>query len=93
MIDIDEKLLEKKLITLTNIDKEEYEKIIEQIISKILEHDNFMKEVGALWKENVPDWRFGQLIVNLIRYTGRDPFFWEEDDFLNKLRDYFSTLQ
>ena len=26
----------------------------------------FMTEIGKLWKENCPDWRFGQLIENVF---------------------------
>lgn len=44
-IKIDETLLEKKLISLTGINQEEYEKLIEQIISEVLDYDNFMKDV------------------------------------------------
>lgn len=49
--------------------------------------DNFMYEVGDLWKKNVPDWRFGQLMFNFISQTG-DPFYLEEEDFLKKLKEY-----
>lgn len=47
----------------------------------------FLKEVGDIWKERFPDWRFGQLIYNFICETG-DPFYWEEEEFLAKLKDY-----
>lgn len=47
----------------------------------------FLKEVGEIWKERFPDWRFGQLMYNFICETG-DPFHWEEEEFLAKLRDY-----
>ena len=48
----------------------------------------FLDKVGKIWAENCPDWRFGQLIYNFICETG-DPFYWEEDDFLEKLDKYF----
>ena len=38
---IDENLLEKKLIKLSMINKEEYEPIIDQLVSQVLDYDNF----------------------------------------------------
>ena len=49
--------------------------------------DPFLAEIGAIWKERFPDWRFGQLIYNFICETG-DPFYWEEEEFLAKLNEY-----
>lgn len=53
---------------------------------------NFLSEVGRLWEENVPDWRFMQLICNLQSACGSDMFYMEEDRFLAHLRNYFDTL-
>ena len=36
------------------------------------------------WQQ-VPDWRFGQLIENLKRYSGKDDLFYMEDDDIEKL--------
>ena len=47
----------------------------------------FLNEVGKMWKEKVPDWRFGQLIYNMFSECP-DPFFLEEDRFLLKLKDF-----
>ncbi len=49
----------------------------------------FLAKVGEIWIKNCPDWRFGQLIYNFICETG-DPFYWEEDKFLEQLEKYFS---
>lgn len=46
----------------------------------------FLEEVERLWNK-VPDWRFGQLICN-IPYS-RDPFFLEEDEFLEEMKKLF----
>ena len=46
----------------------------------------FLDKVGKIWAENCPDWRFGQLLMNFI---DEDPFYWEEDKFLEKLEKYF----
>lgn len=45
-----------------------------------------MEEIENAWKE-VPDWRFGQLMVNFISTCG-DPFYWEDEKFAERLRDY-----
>ena len=48
-ISIDEKLLEKKLLFLNAINNGEegyYNKIIDEIITQILDYDNFMKETS-----------------------------------------------
>lgn len=53
----------------------------------------FCDELAAIWEANVPDWRFGQLMMNVlgqIQYDGRDPFFPEEDEMLALIRKYFS---
>ena len=47
----------------------------------------FVIEVGIIWKKYFPDWRFGQLMYNFFAAYG-DPFYWEEDKFLENLREY-----
>lgn len=47
----------------------------------------FLKELGDIWKERFPDWRFGQLIYNFISENG-DPFYWEDEEFLARLEAY-----
>lgn len=47
----------------------------------------FLKELGDIWKERFPDWRFGQLIYNFISENG-DPFSWEDEEFLARLNAY-----
>lgn len=49
----------------------------------------FMEKIGKLWEENVPDWRFGQLIVNVLGSFDIDPWFLEEDDMLVRFEKYF----
>ena len=52
----------------------------------------FAKEIAELWK-NVPDWRFGQLMSNLLGYaqqkTNRDIFFIEDEEMLSILKSFF----
>ena len=47
---IDEKLFEKKIISLLEINREEYEKIIDKIVELILNYENFIKEVNQVQK-------------------------------------------
>ena len=54
--------------------------------------DKFLDFIGEYWKKYFPDWRFGQLMVNLLCWAQYknlgDPFFWEEDKFLEYLDMY-----
>lgn len=49
--------------------------------------DDFMFQLGQIWKNYFPDWRFGQLIANFIREYG-DPFYLEEDMFIEKMNEF-----
>lgn len=51
--------------------------------------DLFLKKLGEYWKK-VPDWRFGQFMVNFLGQLERDPFFYEEDELSEELEKYFS---
>lgn len=53
--------------------------------------DSFYEELKKMHKDKVPDWRFGQLILNFIRWYG-DPFFLEEKGFLEKLREFITLI-
>lgn len=46
----------------------------------------FCNELADIWETNCPDWRFGQLLVNVI---ARDPWFLEEEDMMQLFRVYF----
>ena len=62
-ITIDEKLLEKKLVSLIGPYKDAYNEIIDQIAEKILDYDNFSKE-ALLLKEKLIKYR-SSLILQL----------------------------
>lgn len=52
----------------------------------------FCNELANIWEENVPQWRFGQLICNVfgqMATEGKDPFFPEEDEMINYIKNYF----
>lgn len=51
--------------------------------------DLFMQELGTIWKENCPDWRFGQLMFNAMRVMqshNKDIFYMEEDELLEYIK-------
>lgn len=50
--------------------------------------DDFCKKLAEYWKQ-VPDWRFGQLIINVLGTCKRDPFFYEEEEMLKIFEDFF----
>ena len=55
--------------------------------------DKIMEAVKTEWKQ-VPDWRLGQLIVNLSRAAGReDPFFLEDDVLMGLLKGDADAVQ
>lgn len=53
----------------------------------------FCDELAALWRI-VPDWRFGQLLSNVLGdwqgKTHQDIFFPEDDEMIQVFRDYFA---
>ena len=44
--------------------------------------DSFMKRLTEVWKK-VPDWRFGQLMCNVLGAAGCDPFFVEDEEMIS----------
>ena len=54
----------------------------------------FCNEFADVWANNVPDWRFGQLICNVFGQMageGRDPFFPEENEMIQYFKKYFDN--
>lgn len=49
----------------------------------------FCNELAEIWEEECPDWRFGQLIVNVFGSMKIDPFFPEEDEMIEYFKNYF----
>lgn len=54
--------------------------------------DDFCDRLKEIWKQ-VPDWRFGQFIVNTMgevsNRTKQDIFFLEEDEMIQTLEEMF----
>lgn len=56
--------------------------------------DKFCNELKTIWHK-VPDWRFGQLMMNLfatykIKYSAVDWFNAEDDELINFFKEYFN---
>ena len=53
------------------------------------------QSVAEIWM-NLPDWRFGQLMYNFktaMEREGRDIFYMEEDEFVQRLREYVDQFK
>ena len=51
--------------------------------------DEFCNQLANIWKTNCPDWRFGQLIINVFSSFDVDPFFPEEDQMIQRFEKFF----
>ena len=47
----------------------------------------FCDRLATAW-ECLPDWRFGQLMVNALSEMGHDPFFPEDDEMIEYIENY-----
>ena len=56
--------------------------------------NKFCDEFGRIWKDNVPDWRFGQLISNFeywLKGKEIDMFFPEEKEMLRLFKEFLGV--
>ena len=57
--------------------------------------ENFYWELAQIHKKSFPDMRFGQFMMNALGWINstkkRDPFFPEEDEMLNLIKEYANT--
>ena len=53
----------------------------------------FMEKMAEIWEKNCPDWRFGQLMSNVLNSFDTDPFFIEEDDMIKRFEKFFEDLE
>lgn len=56
----------------------------------------FCNELAAIWQDNCPDWRFGQLMSNFQRWCagkGVDIFFPEENKTLELFKEFFGVSE
>lgn len=47
----------------------------------------FCNELASIWERECPDWRFLQLIANVM--GGNLPFYMEEEETMRRIKDYF----
>jgi hypothetical protein len=50
--------------------------------------DAFYDKMKEIHKDYFPDWRFGQFMINFLGAANSDPFFWEENRFIENLKEY-----
>lgn len=60
--------------------------------------DAFYEELKKIHQEVLPDWRFGQLIINFQRWMSikkniDDIFFIEEEDILRYLKEFINGIK
>ena len=53
----------------------------------------FCKQLAEIWATEFPDWRFSQLMINIISSCPSDPWFWEEDKMMDYIKDYAINLK
>ena len=57
----------------------------------------FYEELREIHMKYFPDWRFGQMISNVLvdwRFkTGKDIFYIEEDEMIQIFRDYVKSME
>lgn len=51
--------------------------------------DPFLQELGTIWKEECPDWRFGQFICNVFGEIPYDTFYIEDKNMISEIKKYF----
>ena len=51
--------------------------------------DDFCNRLAAVWKENCPDWRFGQFMMNVLNSFDKDPWFMEEYEMIERIENFF----
>ena len=52
--------------------------------------DPLLAKLGEFWKQ-YPDMRFGQLIINIFRDLGKDPWYMEEEEWMELLDSYLKN--
>ena len=50
---------------------------------------DFCNRLAKIWATKCPDWRFGQLVVNVYGTSSRDPFFYEEKETMELFEKFF----
>lgn len=51
----------------------------------------FCERLANAWESAVPDWRFGQLMCNVLGEMKKDPFFPEDDEMIEFIEKYLGV--
>lgn len=51
-----------------------------------------MRTIQSHWENTCPDWRFMQLMSNFMSWLGYDPFYMEDDQFVEKFEEFINTI-
>ena len=74
---------------------ENYERKEKILLRDINRLDSFYDELKEIHKKSFPDMRYGQFMMNALGFINstkkRDPFFPEEDEMLNLIKEYANT--
>lgn len=58
---------------------------------------DFYDKLRDIHMEHFPDWRFGQFMTNFLKTCQRgaysDPFYWEEDRFLEEVNKFVERMK
>lgn len=52
----------------------------------------FLEKIEEEWNL-IPDWRFGQFMVNFLGQLPRDPFFYEDNELLEELDKFMEPYK
>ena len=53
----------------------------------------FLEKLGKIWEEECPDWRFGQLISNVLDFAPFKGFYMEEDEMIEYFEKHFKRRE
>ena len=54
---------------------------------------NICFQIAKVWHDNVPDWRFTQLLVNFMSRMQSDCFYMKDEDFIMKLEEFLKEIK
>ena len=69
--------------------KKEYGKEIDVLMRDPKRIAPFLADLGTIWANCCPDWRFGQIVENVFGEMDYVPFMLEEDRMLEEFHNYF----
>lgn len=71
--------------------KKEYGKEIDVLVRDPKRIAPFLADLGTIWANCCPDWRFGQIVENVFGEMDYVPFMLEEDRMIEEFAKYFKV--